>query len=230
MEGNSPRHPITSTSSWCIQIHRGPRQHSVRERHGAQLGPLDALLLTKDCFLIHIASSEPGQISPTDGLGTEVGLQVSRNLYQYFRADADIVFSDKDVISHKGNVVTIAHGTELKQSLLSSYPITVVNDKGVFVRDNRGHQHLYAFRSGLGILCLRPLPQERLEAVIWGYDSAGLRYAARLLPLMTVSCFSNVLPGLSVPVEWVSLTLYCLCKIWQILIFFRVADSRILSS
>ena len=153
--------------------------------------------------MIHIASPEPGQISATDSPGVEVGLQVSRNLYQYFRADADIVFSDKDVISHKGNVITIAYGTELKQSLLSSYPITVVKDKGVSMRDNRGHQHLYAFRSGLGILCLRPLPRERLEAVVWGYDGAGLRYAARLLPLMTVSSLSNVLQGLSVLIELV---------------------------
>lgn len=148
--------------------------------------------------MIHITSSEPGQIPATDSVGSGVGLQVSRNLYQYFRADADIAFSDKDVISHKGNVITIAHGTELKQSLLSSYPITVVKDKGVAVRDHKGHQHLYAFRSGLGILCLRPLPQERLQAVIWGYDGAGLRYAARLLPLMTVSSLSSVLSDPSV--------------------------------
>lgn len=38
---------------------------------------------------------------------------------------------------------------------------------------------------GLGAILLRPLPMERLELDIWGFDSFGLRLAARLLPMLT---------------------------------------------
>ena len=164
-----------------------PQRQRILDRSGAQLGPLDALLLTKDHFLIHLETCEVGNSLPTDDLHREVGVQVSRNLYQYFRADSEIVSSSEDLSSHKGNIITVAHGTELKKSLLSSYPITVSKEKGVCIRDSQGDEHSYAFCSGLGILCLRPLPQERLEAVLWGSDSTGLRYAARLLPMLTVS-------------------------------------------
>lgn len=148
---------------------------------------MDALLLTKDHFLIHLEICELNNSSCTGDLHREVGVQVSRNLYQYFRADSEIVSSSEDLLSHRGNIITIAYGTEPKQSLLSSYPITVSTDKGVCVRDSEGDQHSYAFCSGLGIVCLRPYPQERLEALVWGSDIAGLRYAARLLPMLTVS-------------------------------------------
>ena len=122
-----------------------------------------------------------------NALKNEVALQVSRNLYQYFRADAEIAFGDENVTRHKGNVVTIAQGVDLKQSALLSYPIKIDHEKGVSIEDSQGQKHSYAFRDGLGILCLRPLPQERLEIVVWGFDDRGLRYAARLLPMLTVS-------------------------------------------
>ena len=38
---------------------------------------------------------------------------------------------------------------------------------------------------GLGAIFLRPLPDERLNIVIWGVDDAGLRSAARLMPMLT---------------------------------------------
>lgn len=37
----------------------------------------------------------------------------------------------------------------------------------------------------MGAVLLRPLADERLELVIWGYDDDGLHRAARLLPMVT---------------------------------------------
>lgn len=149
------------------------------------------MLLTKDCFSIQIETPKAGTPPAIKSLASDVGLQVARNLYQYFRADAEILPPHTGLMSHNGNVITIALGRELKQSLLPSYPITVAKDKGVCIQDSGGDQHVYAFGGGLGIVCVRPLQQERLECVVWGFDGAGLRYAARLLPTLTVSNLSR---------------------------------------
>lgn len=37
----------------------------------------------------------------------------------------------------------------------------------------------------MGAIFLRPLDDERLELVIWGYDVDGLQQAARLAPTLT---------------------------------------------
>ena len=117
----------------------------------------------------------------------EVALQVSRNLYQYFRADSEITTSREDMKMRDGNIITIASGHRLAQSVLPSYPITIFPEEGIRIRTALGEVRSYAFCSGLGLICLRPLPNERLEAVVWGFDESGLRRAARLLPMITVS-------------------------------------------
>lgn len=53
------------------------------------------------------------------------------------------------------------------------------------MRDAFGFRRTYQFEAGLGAAFLRPLPDERLELVIWGYDDTGLRQAARLVPMLT---------------------------------------------
>lgn len=55
----------------------------------------------------------------------------------------------------------------------------------MIVRDASDLLRKYPFEEGLGAAFLRPLPDERLELVIWGYDDAGLRQAARLVPMLT---------------------------------------------
>lgn len=37
----------------------------------------------------------------------------------------------------------------------------------------------------MGAIFLRPLLNERLELVVWGFDQQGLRQAARLVPMLT---------------------------------------------
>ncbi len=133
-----------------------------------------ALLRTKDRILI--LAAQPGLF--------DTALQISRNLYQYFRADSEIVGSGMLVQRHGGNVVHLACGSELAPSMAPSYPITVTRHN-LSVRTARGAVRSYDHRSGLGAILLRPLAQGRTELAIWGFDRDGLRNAARLLPMLT---------------------------------------------
>lgn len=134
-----------------------------------------AILRTRDRILIHL--SQPALLG--------IALQVSRNLYQYFRADSEIIYSHDPAVSHRGNVVHLACGVRLTPSALSSYPICVRSKQGLSLRRSGGHTRSYQFQRGLGAAFLRPLPEEQTELVIWGFDEDGLRSAARLLPLLT---------------------------------------------
>ena len=114
-----------------------------------------------------------------------VALQISRNLFQYFAADAEIVESDLSVAQHNGNVINVALGRETTPSPHAHFPIAIDRDRGISVCSKRGEKRSYEFQGGLGAILLRPLPDERLELLIWGYDICGLRHAARLLPMIT---------------------------------------------
>lgn len=112
-------------------------------------------------------------------------MQVSRNLLQYFGADTEIFDREDSLEHHRGNVISIEKGPEMSSSTLSSYPIYTVGSQGIWVRNANDGQKCYRFEKGMGAILLRPLPDERLELMIWGYDDNGLRQAARLLPMMT---------------------------------------------
>lgn len=123
-----------------------------------------------------ILSSQPGLLG--------VALQVSRNLYQYFRADSEVVDSGKLVDRHEGNIVHLACGTALTPSRVATYPINVT-EQGLTIRTARGVARSYGYKAGLGAVLLRPLAEERTELVLWGSDHDGLQYAARLVPMLT---------------------------------------------
>lgn len=112
-------------------------------------------------------------------------LQIARNLFQYFGADAEIIESASAYQGEVGNLIRVEKGSTISPSHLPSYPITVDQGKGICIRDARGSERLYGFEEGLGALYLSPLPHERLELKIWGFDEDGLRQAARLLPMLT---------------------------------------------
>lgn len=114
-------------------------------------------------------------------------MQTSRNLFQYFAADAEIVSSEtlQVPLSFHGNVINLSLGPSLPDPPHKDHPISVEPDQGILVRDAFGFRRKYPFEEGLGAAFLRPLPDERLELVIWGYDDAGLRQAARLVPMLT---------------------------------------------
>ena len=150
-------------------------QWQLHERRRSQLGPLQSILRTRGCF--HIQCLTAGS--------SDVALQISRNLYQYFGADSEIVDGTSGTTMISGNVITLALGTDILPAPLPSHPIEINRDSGVVVHKFDGKKRIYAFQDGLGIIFLRPLSTQRLELVIWGFDDRGLRQAARLLPMLT---------------------------------------------
>lgn len=171
----------------------------VHQRHGRQKGAMDAILRSHGAFTVFVCSP-----------GTEhMALQISRNLFQYFAADSQIIekcstnaplpngTSDDEV----GNAIILAIGDDLPPSENPAFPIGVRHHKLVLSRTCSGSQlgpvtgpeptgeqwyaSDYAYEEGLGALFLRPLKNERLELVVWGADSKGLEQAARLVPTLT---------------------------------------------
>ena len=149
---------------------------SIEQRYGTQLGSLDSILRSRGPFKI---------VVPDPGTATaRVALQISRNLFQYFTADTEIVSFAAPKFDG-GNHIRVEVGEHLSRSTLKSHPITVEKNTGIAVRDSLGMRREYAFKEGLGAIFLRPLPNERLEMVVWGYDTNGLSHAARLVPTIT---------------------------------------------
>ncbi|KAF2826244.1 hypothetical protein CC86DRAFT_293338 [Ophiobolus disseminans] len=145
------------------------------ERSGRQLGFMTAILRTRGPFVIRRST-----VSNT----SQVALQISRNLHQYFQADTLILPSPDDprIQNTTGNVITLVIGGGLPD-LSSDFPIRV-GKMSCFVRDHQGRRQEYG-EAARGAAFLRPLHDERLELVIWGADEEGLRQAARVVPMMT---------------------------------------------
>ncbi|KAI4621817.1 hypothetical protein J4E80_004190 [Alternaria sp. BMP 0032] len=145
------------------------------ERSGRQLGSMTAILRTHGPFTIrHSGSANSSYIA----------LQTSRNLHQYFQADASIVssISDSAIFKSTNNIITLAVSANLKESE-SNFPIQF-GDSGITIRDYRGQDQTYGEEARAAAF-LRPLPDERLELVLWGADDEGLRQASRIVPLLT---------------------------------------------
>lgn len=160
---------------WSIAI----SNDSSQGRRGRQLGSMTAILRTQGPFVIR----HPGSTSTATA---HLALQVSRNLHQYFQADANIVLSNSTSATHStGNVIIFAIGDDVPQGVYSDFPI-LPSASGVSVHDSKGNQHAYG-KNGepVGAIYLRPLQDERLELVIWGSDENALAQAARLVPMVT---------------------------------------------
>lgn len=144
-------------------------------RYGDQLGPLDSILRTSSRLIIRTFSVET----------FDMALQVSRNLFQYFAADSEIIQSSADVDQQKSNVISLALGRDFNEYLSEVHPISITGDRGLVLRKGNGQSRAYELEGGLGAIYLRPLVGGRLELVIWGYDDWGLRLASRLVPMLT---------------------------------------------
>ncbi|KAL4949940.1 hypothetical protein BDW69DRAFT_173260 [Aspergillus filifer] len=165
---------------------------SVSQRYGRQLGAMDAILRTSGVFTINICSA-----------GVKgVAFQISRNLLQYFAADSQITKRCGVLSTTSGNLITLALGDELPDSVSNSYPIRVTDEGVILYKDcflssrgllgrtehdaeRRCRQQIYRNEPAMGALFLRPLDNERLELVVWGADTSGLEQAARLVPTLT---------------------------------------------
>jgi hypothetical protein len=151
------------------------KETDLVRRHGRQLGSMTAILRTEGPFIIR----HPG-INDT----SRVALQVSRNMHQYFQADAAIFssLSDSSITNTSGNIITFALN-DTTPEISPIFPIQV-GKSSCSVVDHQGNKQEYG-SAARGVAFLRPAGGERLELVIWGADEAGLRQAARIVPMMT---------------------------------------------
>ncbi len=181
-----PMSPIALSEHTRRFIKRGQRWKMRQEdsvirydtplREGRQLGQMDAILRTRGCFQIVRHSPETAHLA----------LQVSRNLAQYFAADTEIIDSYEEALVASGNIISIAIGEDLADDIYADHPIQLGQEVKVRV-DDTDVSYSKLDRRNLAAIFLRPLPDQRLELVVWGLDSASLELAARLVPLMTGS-------------------------------------------
>jgi hypothetical protein len=137
---------------------------------------MSAILRTRGSFAIQHQG---------DSATAHIALQVSRNLHQYFYADASVGGPNSTDTRGGNNVISIALGDDVPQGLHPDFPIRLTSD-GASVRDRRGHTRRYGGGdSRVGAIFLRPLSDEKLELMVWGSDAEGLAQAARLVPMMT---------------------------------------------
>ncbi|KAL8838025.1 MAG: hypothetical protein Q9170_002306 [Blastenia crenularia] len=173
---------LPMSSQWLIRLSDGSwkvtddRKWLREQRYGRQLGGFDAILDTDD----RLAISTPREAS-------SLALQISRNLFQYYGADAALVEPDQlDQVDMEGRI-SLLLGLENQAALSPSRfnPIFLDAGRGLVVRDTRGRTSVYDFQDGLGVIFLRPGRAGALELLIWGYDLPGLSSAARLVPMLT---------------------------------------------
>jgi hypothetical protein len=145
----------------------------MKPRHGRQLGAMTAILRTHGRFTIRHQGQQTASVA----------LQISRNLHQYFSADAEIVESSSAGAKSTGNIISVCIG-EVPESSHPNFPIKV-GATGLTIRDWRGRERTFSEHSGLGAAFLRPLDGERLELVIWGSNRQSLAQAARMVPMLT---------------------------------------------
>ena len=183
-----------ANSTWLVridgrwQLSQDSTWRCLSQRYGKQLGVMDAILRTDGPLSIVSASPE----------ASELALQISRNLFQYFSADSRICFPFTKGLGtvHSGNVLSLFLGRDPSLSI-KDFPIQLHGERLRVIRGVNEEAGVYPFEPGLGAVFLRPLPNERLELVIWGVDLAGLQHAARLVPTITgtgqpdfvVTCF-----------------------------------------
>ncbi|KAK2871611.1 hypothetical protein FQN49_003014 [Arthroderma sp. PD_2] len=178
--------PVTggnSTSTWYTQDSSGTwtatqdsSWRSISERYGQQTG-VNAILRTAGPFTVVSSSPESEKIA----------LQTCRNLFQYLSADCELSIAAYEggstTVYQTGNIISIFLGQHLDKSRLATFPIFI--DRDALVIKTAQSSTRYPFEPGLGAIFLRPMGNERLELVIWGFDMAGLQQAARLVPILT---------------------------------------------
>ncbi|USW50030.1 Putative alpha/Beta hydrolase [Septoria linicola] len=171
----------------CILSRRNGTWHVVDDRTdtlpqfpprlGRQLGQMDSVLRTHGAFQIVEHSN--------DNTTRHIALQISRNLCQYFSADAALTSDYQSALEAPGNIISVAIGPDLPVGYHKDFAVKVENGQ-IRVRNSFGVHEDYVAIAGLGLaaIFLRPLPLGRLELVVWGVDEASLAIAARPVPIM----------------------------------------------
>lgn len=165
---------LTDSNIWAREVAVDWR--NLEQRYGRQRGVLDSILRTAGAFQIVHCSDDT----------LSMAVQVSRNLLQYFGADSSIVPEPmyRAALEGVGNVITIGLGNSIPPAQLATFPIRLQDGKVLLTTRESGTKSI-PLASGMGGIWLRPLPSERLELVIWGFDEVGLQQAARLVPTLT---------------------------------------------
>lgn len=149
---------------------------NLEQRSGRQRGALESILRSAGPFQLVYSSEE--SLSTTT--------QASRNLYQYYGADSSILpwLEYSNAVKGESNIIIFASGKTTLPARIPHFPIVLEDDRLLLTGYN-GRVTSIPFAPGLGGVWLRPLPNERLELVVWGCDITGLRQAARLVPTLT---------------------------------------------
>ena len=84
-----------------------------------------------------------------------------------------------------GNLVSVFQGKKNIPYFAPGFPIQLDEKSGIRVYKEGGQQYRYNFEEGLGLICLKPFQNSKLELVLWGFDMTGLQLAARLFPMLT---------------------------------------------
>ncbi|KIV86083.1 hypothetical protein PV11_01720 [Exophiala sideris] len=164
---------LTQSNVWAREVALDWRL--LEQRYGRQRGALDSILRSAGPFEVVYG---PDEVLP-------IALQTSRNFLQYFGADSKIVPRSmyEHALSNNGNVITIALDKGLSPPLIPMFPIKVEAGR-LSLATKDGETISIPRTPGMGGVWLRPLPEERLELVIWGHDESGLQQAARLIPTL----------------------------------------------
>lgn len=154
---------------------KGISVSSLPRRQGRQFGSMTAILRTQGPFVIQHGGSANT---------AEVALQISRNMHQYFQADATLYsqLSSARSTENTGNIITLLINEQPPESM-SKFPIQVGHAL-CSIADYHGDKHEFGDEAR-GAAYLRPAEGERLELVLWGTDVEGLRQAARIVPMLT---------------------------------------------
>lgn len=164
----------TVSHIWTWEVALDWRQ--LDKRYGRQRGALDSILRSAGAFEIVSCSDSTFALA----------VQASRNFLQYFAADSNIVYEEEyaEALTRTGNLVTIGLGGTIPRCDMPLFPIQVEHDR-LLLTTASSNTISIPLTSGMGGVWLRPLPQERLELVVWGHDEAGLHQAIRLVPTLT---------------------------------------------
>ncbi|KAK6369890.1 hypothetical protein LTS17_009340 [Exophiala oligosperma] len=164
----------TEANIWAWEVALDWRQ--LDKRYGRQRGALDAILRSEGVFEVVLCSNTSFHLA----------VQASRNFLQYFGADSNIIYREEyaEALTRRGNIVTIGLGRTIPRCAMPRFPISVEHDR-LLLTTGSSKTASIPLRPGMGGVWLRPLPQERLELVVWGHDEAGLQQAIRLIPTLT---------------------------------------------
>lgn len=151
----------------------------AEQRSGRQIGSLDAFLHSDGPFTIVL--DKAAKLDTT-------AVQISRNFLQYYAADCQIVGAEhhaRAISNATGNVLTIIEGQDCVHDIGGGFPVRIANGYIAISGRDEDSTASYHMAPGRFAVFLRPLPEQRLELLVWGANEEAARFASRLVPMLT---------------------------------------------